>query len=82
MNIKNKAKEIVSQLTLEEKASLCSGRDFWHAKGLERFDIKPIMLTGWPLRLAQAGGQRRPPRHKQQCARHVLSARVHNSVKL
>lgn len=56
MNIKNKAKEIVSQLTLEEKASLCSGRDFWHAKGLERFDIKPIMLTDGPHGLRKQAG--------------------------
>ncbi|NCC07352.1 MAG: glycosyl hydrolase [Clostridia bacterium] len=56
MNIKNKAKEIVSQLTFEKKASLCSGRDFWHAKGLERFDIKPIMLTDGPHGLRKQAG--------------------------
>ena len=27
---------ILSQLTLEEKASLCSGRDFWHTKSIDR----------------------------------------------
>ena len=27
-----KIKELVSKMTLEEKASLCSGLDFWHTK--------------------------------------------------
>ena len=25
-------KKIIASMTLEEKASLCSGRDFWHTK--------------------------------------------------
>ena len=31
MNIK----KILNELTLEEKASLCSGADFWHTKAIE-----------------------------------------------
>ena len=31
MNIK----KILKELTLEEKASLCSGADFWHTKAIE-----------------------------------------------
>jgi beta-glucosidase len=31
-----KAKELVKQMTLEEKCSLLSGKDFWHLKGVER----------------------------------------------
>ena len=31
-----KIKELVSKMTLEEKASLCSGLDFWHTKGVSR----------------------------------------------
>lgn len=34
-----KIKELVSRMTLEEKASLCSGLDFWHTKGVERLGI-------------------------------------------
>ena len=26
-------KKLISEMTLEEKASLCSGSDFWHTKG-------------------------------------------------
>ena len=31
--------ELVAQMTLEEKAGLCSGADFWHLKGVERLGI-------------------------------------------
>ena len=31
----NKIKELVSQMTLEEKASLTSGADFWHTESIE-----------------------------------------------
>lgn len=27
---RKKIKELIAQMTLEEKASLCSGLDFWH----------------------------------------------------
>ena len=37
-----------SELTLEEKASLTSGRDFWTLKGIDRFGIPPIMVTDGP----------------------------------
>ena len=32
---------IVAQMTLEEKASLCSGEDFWHTKKVERLGVPP-----------------------------------------
>ncbi|MGT2756167.1 glycoside hydrolase family 3 C-terminal domain-containing protein [Streptococcus ovuberis] len=41
-------KEIVSKMTLEEKAGLCSGADFWHLKGLERFGIPSVMVSDGP----------------------------------
>jgi len=39
---------IVSQMTLEEKAGLCSGLDFWHTKPVKRLDIPSIMMTDGP----------------------------------
>lgn len=39
---------IVSQMTLEEKASLCSGLDFWHTKPVERLGIPSITMTDGP----------------------------------
>lgn len=41
-------KEIVSQMTLEEKAGMCSGRDFWHLKGVERLGIPSVMVCDGP----------------------------------
>ncbi len=43
-----KYKEIISKLTLEEKASLCSGKDFWHLKDIERLSIPSILVTDGP----------------------------------
>ena len=44
MNIK----KILKELTLEEKASLCSGADFWHTKAIERLAIPQIMVSDGP----------------------------------
>lgn len=41
-------KKIISEMTLEEKASLCSGLDFWHTKPIERLGIPSIMMTDGP----------------------------------
>ncbi|MFC5703938.1 glycoside hydrolase family 3 C-terminal domain-containing protein [Cohnella faecalis] len=39
---------LIAQMTLEEKAGMCSGLDFWHMKGVERLGIPSIMLTDGP----------------------------------
>lgn len=44
----NKIKELISNMTLEEKASLCSGADFWHTKGIERLGINQSMVSDGP----------------------------------
>jgi beta-glucosidase len=41
-------KKIISEMTLEEKAGLCSGLDFWHTKGVEHLAIPSIMMTDGP----------------------------------
>ena len=40
--------EIIGKMTLEEKAALCSGKDFWHMEGVERWGIPPIRVAGAP----------------------------------
>lgn len=40
--------ELISKMTDEEKASLCSGADFWHTKGVARLGIPQMMLTDGP----------------------------------
>ena len=42
------AKHIVSQMTLEEKAAWCGGKDFWHLQGLERLGLPPMMVSDGP----------------------------------
>lgn len=41
-------KKLVSQMTLEEKAGMCSGLDFWHLKGVERLGIPSVMVSDGP----------------------------------
>lgn len=48
-------KEIISKMTLEEKASLCSGLDMWHTKAVERLQIPSIMMTDGPHGLRKQG---------------------------
>ena len=50
--------DIVEKLTLEEKASLCSGKDMWHFRGVERLGVPEVMVTDGPHGLRkQAEGQ-------------------------
>lgn len=39
---------LLNKMTLEEKAGLCSGKDFWTLKGVERLGIPEITLTDGP----------------------------------
>ena len=52
MNIEN----ILSQMTLEEKASLLSGLDFWHTKPIERLGIPSAMMCDGPHGLRKQEG--------------------------
>ena len=66
---------ILSALTLEEKASLCLGSDFWHTAPVERLGIPAVMVTDGPHGLRKQPDGRRPRRHRRQRAGHLLPDR-------
>ena len=40
--------KIISELTLEEKAGLCSGADWWHTKPINRLGVPSVMVSDGP----------------------------------
>ena len=46
--MKRDLKALVKQMTLEEKAGMCSGKDFWHLKSVERLGIPEVMVSDGP----------------------------------
>jgi beta-glucosidase len=49
--IQEKARKITASLTLEEKASFCSGKDFWHLKSLPEKGLPEIRVNDGPFGL-------------------------------
>lgn len=41
-------KKLVGEMTLEEKAGLCSGADFWHTKTVDRLNVPASMVSDGP----------------------------------
>ena len=46
--MKRDVKAIIREMTLEKKAGMCSGKDFWHLKGVERLGIPEVMVSDGP----------------------------------
>ena len=55
--LRQKARELVAQMTLEEKASLCSGKNFWESTAVERLGVSSFMLTDGPHGLRKQAGE-------------------------
>lgn len=47
---KEKIKDLIAKMTLEEKAAMCSGADFWHTESCERLGIPASMVSDGPDR--------------------------------
>ena len=43
-----KYKKLIDKMTLEEKASLCVGKDYWHSKDIERLGVPEITMSDGP----------------------------------
>lgn len=52
--------DIIEKMTLEEKAALCDGKDFWHLKSIERLGLPEIMVRDGPH-----GLRKQDPEHKK-----------------
>ncbi|WP_238899773.1 hypothetical protein [Clostridium sp. YIM B02500] len=46
-------KKLINEMTLEEKASLCSGKNLWATKEIERFGIPSITFANGPYGLSK-----------------------------
>lgn len=49
--------KILQEMTLEEKAQMCSGRDFWHSQDVERLGVPSMMMCDGPNGLRKQKGQ-------------------------
>ncbi|WP_098743147.1 glycoside hydrolase family 3 C-terminal domain-containing protein [Paenibacillus sp. EZ-K15] len=54
--MKRDIQALIAEMTLEEKAGMCSGLDFWLLKGVERLGVPSIMVTDGPHGLRKQQG--------------------------
>lgn len=47
--------KMIQEMTLEEKASLCSGADFWHTETIDRVGLPRVMVSDGPHGLRKQG---------------------------
>ena len=47
--------DLIAQMTLEEKASMCDGLDYWHSQPVERLGIKSFSLNDGPHGIRKKG---------------------------
>lgn len=56
MSVAFDVERVLAELTLEEKAALTSGSDFWHTDGVERLGVPTVMVTDGPHGLRKQSG--------------------------
>ena len=59
-DFQKKITQLISELTIEEKVALCSGRDDWSTKPIERLDIPWIWVSDGPHGLRRAPATNKP----------------------
>lgn len=59
-DIESKIDLLITKMTLEEKASLCSGRDDWSTQSIERLDIPWIWVADGPHGVRRAPATNKP----------------------
>ncbi len=47
--------DLIAKMTLEEKASMCDGLDFWHSQPIDRLGIKSVGLNDGPHGIRKKG---------------------------
>lgn len=54
--MEKRIKNLISKMTLEEKASMCSGLNFWNTEPIERLEIPSVMVSDGPHGLRKQAG--------------------------
>ncbi|MFA5450277.1 MAG: hypothetical protein WC292_07585, partial [Clostridia bacterium] len=44
----DRIERLISEMSVAEKALLCSGRKFWFTRGIKKLGIEPYMVTDGP----------------------------------
>ena len=47
--------DLIAKMTLEEKASMCDGLDYWHSQPVDRLGIKSVSLNDGPHGIRKKG---------------------------
>ena len=55
--MEQRIKDILSQMTLEDKISLCNGADFWHSKAMDKYGIPAFTMSDGPHGLRVQKGE-------------------------
>lgn len=76
-----KYKNIINKMTLEEKASLCVGKDYWNSENIERLNIPSIKMSDGPhgLRVQRENGDNLGINKSEVAICYPSSATIANS---